>query len=158
MVVRAKSVLCSVTLGLGLLFVGCTSDENAVKEPVSTSVSTPSDAHHGQEPAEVVHFGFDTAALTAASEGQVQKVADYLRAASSAKVQVAGHCDERGTVEYNMALGNRRAVAVRDYMVNLGVDAGRVSTISYGKEQPVNQAHNEAAYAENRRAEFKFER
>ena len=62
----------------------------------------------------------------------------------------------RGTVEYNLALGNRRAVAVRDYLVNLGVDAASVTTISYGKEKPVDPAHNEAAYTANRRAEFKF--
>ena len=154
---KSTSVLCSVTLGLGLLFVGCTGDENKVKEPVTAAVTTtPSEAHNVQEPAEVVHFGFDLSQITSSAEGQIQKVAEYLRAKPATHVQVEGHCDERGTVEYNLALGNRRAVAVRDYLVNIGVDAGAVSTISYGKEKMVDTAHNEEAHAKNRRAEFKF--
>ena len=153
---RKVSVLCSLTLGLGLLFTGCSGDDNKVTEPVTSSVTTPSDAGNMQEPAEVVHFGFDLSQINASAEGQIQKVAEYLRAKSGTQVQVEGHCDERGTVEYNLALGNRRATAVRDYLVNLGVDAGSVNTISYGKEKAVDTAHNEEAYAKNRRAEFKF--
>ena len=157
MLIRKKSasVLCSVTLGLGLLFVGCSGDENKVTEPVSASVTTPSDAHV-QEPSEVVLFGFDMSQLTPVAEGQIQKVAEYVRAKSSVAVQVEGHCSEEGTVEYNLALGNRRAMAVRDYMVNLGVDAASVTTISYGKEKPVDAGHSSEARSKNRRAEFKF--
>ncbi len=153
---KSASVLCSLTLGFGLLFTGCSGDDNKVTEPVTTAVTTPSDAHNMQEPAEVVHFGFDVSQINAAAEAQVQKVAEYLRAKPGTHVQVEGHCDERGTVEYNLALGNRRATAVRDYLVNLGVDAGTVSTISYGKEKMADTAHNEEAHAKNRRAEFKF--
>jgi len=67
---------------------------------------------------------------------------------------VEGHCDERGTQEYNMALGERRALAVRDYLINLGVPGQNLLTISYGEERPVDPGHNEAAWAKNRRAEF----
>ena len=69
-----------------------------------------------------------------------------------------GHCDERGTVEYNLALGERRAQATRDYLVSLGVEAGRLSTVSYGKERPLDPSSTESAYAKNRRAHFAVSR
>jgi peptidoglycan-associated lipoprotein len=156
---KSASVLCSVTLGLGLVFTGCSSDENAVQEPVSSTVEStpaqpPQDA--AQAPAEVIYFGFDLSQITPAGEGQLQKVAEYMRAKPSVSVKVEGHCDERGTVEYNLALGERRAQAVRDYLVNLGIESSRLSTISYGKEHPVEQGHTEAAFSKNRRAQFVF--
>jgi len=71
-----------------------------------------------------------------------------------AKVQIEGHCDERGTPEYNLALGQRRADSTKKYLVNLGIDGSRLSTISYGEEKPADPGHNEAAWAKNRRAVF----
>jgi peptidoglycan-associated lipoprotein len=80
--------------------------------------------------------------------------ADKLNAASGVKLTLAGHCDERGTVEYNLALGQKRADAVKNYLVRGGVDAERLSTISFGKEKPVDPGHSEASWAKNRRVEF----
>jgi peptidoglycan-associated lipoprotein len=71
-------------------------------------------------------------------------------------VQIQGHCDERGTVEYNLALGEKRASAAKDYLVGMGINPDRLSTISYGEERPANPGHNEAAWAQNRRDEFKI--
>jgi peptidoglycan-associated lipoprotein len=74
------------------------------------------------------------------------------------RVFVEGHCDERGTVDYNLALGEQRARAARDYLVSLGVAADRLRVVTYGKERPLDPAHNEAAYAKNRRAHFSVSR
>jgi len=73
---------------------------------------------------------------------------------SSAKIIVEGHCDERGTAEYNMALGERRAQEAKQYLINLGIDASRIETISYGKERPLDNRSIEEAWAQNRRAQF----
>jgi len=75
----------------------------------------------------------------------------------SVRLIVEGHCDERGTVEYNLALGQKRAEAVKDYLLKLGIDAGRIRTISYGKEVPVESGKSEEAWAKNRRAHFKID-
>ncbi len=73
---------------------------------------------------------------------------------STVKIQIEGHCDERGTAEYNLALGERRANSAKKYLVSLGIPADRLSTISYGKEMPLDPGHNEEAWAKNRRAHF----
>jgi peptidoglycan-associated lipoprotein len=78
----------------------------------------------------------------------------WLKANPRAQVTVEGHCDERGTSEYNLGLGDRRAKAVREYLVAAGVDGGRIRTISYGKERPFVQGHDESAWRWNRRAHF----
>ena len=83
-----------------------------------------------------------------------QVVADYMKKNPRAKVQVEGHCDERGTAEYNMALGERRATAVMTYLVSLGVPKAALSTVSFGKEKPLDPEYNEGAWAKNRRAHF----
>jgi peptidoglycan-associated lipoprotein len=81
-------------------------------------------------------------------------MAEAMKASKSAAIQIEGHCDERGTVEYNLALGERRAQSVKNFLSQLGVDGARLSTISYGEEKPVVQGHSEDAWAKNRRAEF----
>lgn len=103
---------------------------------------------------ENIYFEFDSAALLPAAQQVLSTKADYLFANPDASVTVEGHCDERGTNAYNMALGQRRADAAKDFLVNLGIDAGRLSTISYGEEQPLDFGHNEEAWAKNRRAHF----
>jgi peptidoglycan-associated lipoprotein len=85
---------------------------------------------------------------------KLDKTAAWMQANPEAQIQVAGHCDERGTNEYNMALGERRAKKAKMYLVDKGVAADRISTLSYGEEMPVDPGHNEAAWAKNRRAEF----
>ncbi len=106
---------------------------------------------------DVLHFGFDEANLTPESRSRLQKIAEALGRYPGVKIRIDGNCDERGTVEFNLALGNRRAAAARDYLSNLGVDPARISIISYGKERPVATGHDEQAWAQNRRDDFQPE-
>ena len=101
-----------------------------------------------------VRFDFDKSELTEDGRRTSQTVADYMKKNPKAKVQVEGHCDERGTAEYNMALGERRATAVMTYLVSLGVPKAALSTVSFGKEKPLDPGHNEEAWGKNRRAHF----
>ena len=99
-----------------------------------------------------VFYAFDKASLPAEGKGTLDKQAAWLSKYSMNNVQVAGNCDERGTEEYNIALGQKRASAARDYLVAKGVSSTRITTISYGKDRPVALGSNEAAYAQNRNA------
>lgn len=101
-----------------------------------------------------VNFDYDKYELTPVAMDILSINAKGLREHPEAQILIEGHCDERGTVEYNLALGDRRAKAVKDYLVALGIDSSRLSTISYGKERPLDDGHNESAWAKNRRAEF----
>ena len=98
-----------------------------------------------------VFFGFDKSDLTSEAQATLNRQAAWLKKSSALKVVVEGHADERGTREYNLALGERRATAVKNYLVAAGIPAGRISTISYGKERPAVVGSNEAAWAQNRR-------
>jgi peptidoglycan-associated lipoprotein len=100
-----------------------------------------------------VYFGLDSYALDDAARAILDKDAKLLRE-NGWTVTIGGHCDERGTVEYNQALGERRAGAVKDYLVAAGVDGAKLKVVSYGKEMPADEGHDEAAWAKNRRAEF----
>lgn len=99
-------------------------------------------------------FELDSFDLDDAGRAVVQGNAELLKRYPTWVVTIEGHCDERGTAEYNLALGERRAIAVRTYLVSLGIPATRLRTVSYGKEFPFDPAHNDAAYAKNRRAHF----
>jgi peptidoglycan-associated lipoprotein len=103
-----------------------------------------------------VLFDFDSADLGGEAKTILNDNAAQIRQHAPLAVRIEGHCDERGTTEYNLALGDRRARAARDYIVSLGIPANRLRTISYGKERPVDPGHTEAAWAQNRRAEFVF--
>ena len=103
-----------------------------------------------------VHFEYDRFELKTEDRDMLKKNADYLNSNPGVNVLVEGHCDERGTVEYNLALGQKRAAAVREYYGQLGVALDRIGTISYGSEKPADPAHNEEAWAKNRRAETKI--
>jgi peptidoglycan-associated lipoprotein len=104
--------------------------------------------------ADTVHFDYDSTVIKAKDKPKITTVADYLKGNSAVAVLVEGHCDERGTDEYNRALGVRRAGAIRDELVRLGVDANRVDTTSFGRDKPVDTGHSEASHAKNRRGEF----
>ena len=120
---------------------------------------TPSDAETGEGgPLEDVHFEYDSPNLTDHARSVLEKHALWLQNHRGAKVLVEGHCDERGTVEYNLALGEKRARAARDYLASLGVASDRLRTTSYGKERPLDTATSEAAFAANRRAHFTVSR
>lgn len=101
-----------------------------------------------------VYFEFDRSGLTPEAQATLAENARRLQQHSEANIRIEGHCDERGTVEYNLALGQRRALSVRDYLVSFGISRDRITVISYGKERPVDPRHTEEAWARNRRAEF----
>ena len=101
-----------------------------------------------------VRFDFDKSEVKEDGRKTCQAVAAYLKKNPKAKLQIEGHCDERGTAEYNMALGERRATAVMTYLVSLGVPKAALSSVSFGKEKPLDPGHDEGAWAKNRRAHF----
>lgn len=99
-----------------------------------------------------VYFDYDQSSLTSEAQATLDRQAAFLKASPSFRLVIEGHCDERGTREYNLALGDRRASAVRDYLVAKGINASRLSTISYGKERPSVGGSNDTSYALNRRS------
>jgi len=101
-----------------------------------------------------IHFDYDKSDIKANDRTLLQGIADFMKAFPAAKVEIAGHCDERGTNEYNLALGNKRAAAALAYLKTLGVDEARFTTISYGKEKPLCTEAKEACWSQNRRGEF----
>ena len=138
------------------LVSGCASTTtDTVEEDVAVSITYETD---GQDEAFVqnakdrVFFGFDKSKLSADSIAVLKTQAEWLKANPEKKVVVEGHTDDRGTRDYNLALGERRAVAVKNYLISRGVDADRIRVISYGKERPAVVGANEAAWSQNRRA------
>lgn len=132
--------------------------ETTAEAPVTTTAPTGPvvgsqehfvDAVNGQN---VIYFDTDRYNIDSADAAALQTQAQYLGQYRQIRITIEGHADERGTREYNLALGERRANAAKNYLVGLGVDANRISTVSYGKERPVALGSNEAAWAENRRA------
>jgi peptidoglycan-associated lipoprotein len=105
-------------------------------------------------PLKEINFEFDSANLSETARATLKSNAEWMKANTAARVQIEGHCDERGTADYNMALGAKRAQAAMDYLATLGVAANRMSTISYGQEIPVCKEHTEDCWAKNRRARF----
>jgi peptidoglycan-associated lipoprotein len=101
-----------------------------------------------------VYFDFDSNALRPDAIDILNKNGDKIKQVPNVKIQIEGHCDERGTQEYNLALGERRALAVRDYLVKVGVSGDRLLTISFGEEKPAVEGHDESAWGQNRRASF----
>jgi peptidoglycan-associated lipoprotein len=129
--------------------------------PAETPPAPPPAATPEPEPSRTVQdqladvfFDYDSANLTDASRGTLDANGKVLADNASTNITIEGHCDERGTVEYNLALGDRRAGAARDYLVRYGVSSGRIQTISYGEERPFATGSDEASWAQNRRAHF----
>ena len=151
-------------LAAALLLAACASDEpvatgdaagsgSSTTDGLSQGAVTPGSAQDFQQNVgDRVFFETDRYDLTGEAQSQLQKQAAWLQQYPAATVTVEGHCDERGTREYNLALGDRRANAARDYLEARGVAASRMQVISWGKERPANPASNETAWAENRRA------
>lgn len=100
--------------------------------------------------AQTVYFAYDSSVVKSAEKSKISAVADYLKSNASAAVRIDGHCDERGTEEYNRSLGERRALAVREDLIALGIESGRVDTRSFGKDKPLVEGHTEAAWSKNR--------
>ncbi len=121
--------------------------------PLSLELNGDSDSNKAGE-LRTVYFDFDSAQISANTKETLEANATYLKANKSLKIQVEGHCDERGGIQYNLALGEKRARSVKEFLAASGVSASRVSVVSAGKEKPVDPGHDEAAWAKNRRANF----
>lgn len=127
------------------------------REPTITDDSLASkdlDVINKNSPFQPVFFALDSSDVDQAGQQVLNANADILRKYPSWTITIEGHCDERGTAEYNLALGERRALAAKTYLVSLGVPADRLRTVSYGKEFPFDPGHNEEAWSRNRRAHF----
>jgi len=129
------------------------SEISAVSDPDNIYGRTL-DEINADSPLRDVPFDFDSAVLLESARPILDRTAEWLQSYSTVTLLVEGHCDERGTVEYNLALGERRATAAYNYLVSLGIPASRLKTISYGKEFPLDPGHTEEAWARNRRAHF----
>lgn len=121
-------------------------------EPAAKEIEIEKDT--GPDRMVTVYFGFNQSDLTDEARTALNNNAEYLRHNEGQRIQVEGHCDSRGSTEYNLALGERRAMAVRKYLVKLGVNPTRLEIISYGEERPVDPTLSEDAWTQNRRAEF----
>jgi peptidoglycan-associated lipoprotein len=125
-----------------------------VEPPRPAEPPEPQDDINGALKAAVLHFDFDKDVIKPEGEDTLQKLAGVLQRNPDLTIQVQGNCDERGTEEYNLHLGMRRATSAKQYLVGLGIDANRIDMISYGLERPVDSHHNEKAWALNRRDDF----
>ncbi len=123
---------------------------NAGAGPTGPTPGSQSDLE--QSAGHRVYFAYDQYTLTSQAQGTLARQAAWLQEYPETRIKLAGNCDERGTREYNLALGARRAEAARSYLVSLGVDANRITTVSYGKERPIATGSNEQAWAQNRNA------
>jgi len=165
-----KRLLGVAVLGLlvAVVSVGCSSKKKTGEATAGTAGmgeeglgagSSLERARQGLTPGEEgplkdIHFAFDSAELDDQGRSTLRENGNWLKDHSKSKTEVEGHCDERGTVEYNLALGAKRARAAKDYLVALGVSADRLTTISYGEELPLCHEHNEECWQRNRRAHF----
>jgi peptidoglycan-associated lipoprotein len=153
-----------ILAGLISLTVSCASKKKADEEQALSGDATISTAPMDFNAAgsdsgaiqglSTINFAYDSSALDNKARRILSDNANWMRTNSRASIQIEGHCDSRGSVEYNLALGERRAKAVRDYLISLGIDKKRLSVISYGKEKPLELGDTEAVYARNRRANF----
>ncbi|MDR2946650.1 MAG: peptidoglycan-associated lipoprotein Pal [Candidatus Adiutrix sp.] len=129
------------------LAVGCgTKEDNYGGSAYDTEKSAFNNEH--------VYFDFDRYDIRPDGAANIQAKAAFMSSNAGVRSEIQGHCDERGTEVYNMALGDRRARAAYNYITSLGIDGSRLTTVSYGKERPIDSGHNEAAWARNRRAQF----
>jgi peptidoglycan-associated lipoprotein len=124
-----------------------------IEEHVAPSITELNAAGHLR----TVYFDFDRYELSESTRATIRQNADWLRANPGKSIVIEGHCDERGSIEYNLALGERRANATREFLASLGAGGTSVRIVTYGEERPAIQGPNESAWAKNRRAEFTFE-
>ena len=160
------SLAATAVLAFALMMGGCAKKQTAAEPapaPAPAPAAAPAPDNKDKELAaakaaiagEKVYFNFDKFDIQPEGRTALNKKAELLKKFPEIKVLVEGHCDARGTSEYNMALGQRRAKAAYDYLVIVGVKAGQLETVSFGKERPAEAGKTEAAYAKNRRDEFK---
>ena len=160
--IAMMGILFVAVFGLAL-FSGCAEKKAIVAE--GTAQEQPSAAAQdaatlsaaaAQEALKDINFDFDRSNIGSEARVIIKANADILLKNRNFNIIVEGHCDERGTSEYNMALGERRAQEAKKYLINLGVDGARMKTISYGEERPLDSGSNEDAWAKNRRAHFRI--
>jgi peptidoglycan-associated lipoprotein len=165
---KLKSFAFIGILGLTLLASSCSTTKKKVDEvsPDTTGVTDAGknagiglelngDSDSNKAGAlKTVYFDFNSATLSSETKDALNNNAQFLKTNAKIKVQVEGHCDERGGVQFNLALGEKRAKGVREYLTAQGVEAGRITTISFGKERPLAFGHDEAGWGKNRRANF----
>ncbi len=147
--IMALAAACSSTKSTGP-DVAATDNANSGVTPGAVTPGGQDDLE--QNVGHRVFFGYDQYSLTPQAQGTLQRQAEFLKQYSNVRIQVSGNCDERGTREYNLALGARRAEAARAYLVSMGVDGSRISTVSYGKERPIDPRSTEEAWSLNRNA------
>lgn len=169
---KSLSIGLAMILAMVFLTVSC-AKKNVVKttEPEASTISDSSvnESLRGDEPetpyvtleadgtefvGENIHFAFNSSILSEQAQKALSMTAQYLLMHPGVSLTVEGHCDERGTEAYNMVLGEQRAESVKTFLVDLGINAGRLRTISYGEERPIERGQNEASWAQNRRAQF----
>ena len=167
---KLKSVLILTILAATLTLSSCASNKKKTDGVDNTNVDTTSldngnntgmalelngDSDSNRAGAlKTVYFDYSSAAITGSTRDTLNTNAEYLKTNASVRVQVEGHCDERGSVQFNLALGEKRAKSVRDYLVSQGVAANRIAVISLGKEKPVSFGHDEESWSKNRRGNF----
>lgn len=152
-----KKTLLLVWMIAAVSVAGCSSKESAVstdQEPVQQQDAASLLLEEARRMVKDVFFAFDSAELDQVAVSQLKNNAAWLVEHGSISVLIEGHCDERGTYEYNMALGERRAEVTKSFLEKAGVSSSRLETVSYGEERPFAQGHDEAAWEKNRRAHF----
>lgn len=157
-----RSIVTTLVATTLFLSVGCSSSSKKAKEgedlgPITSEAmnfdSNGSDS--GKiDGLQTVNFAYDQASLDEAAKGTLQSNAEWMKKNNNVTMQIEGHCDSRGSVEYNLALGERRAKTVKNYLITLGIDGNRMKIISYGKEKPLVEGDTDDAYSKNRRANF----
>jgi len=164
---------------LALIAMACGKKDPVVTPPTDTGPSTPAPAPPPPAPgpsgptnpggneaavraalladlANVIHFDYDQDAIKPEDRPILDRKADIMRANSALRIRISGHADERGSDEYNLVLGNKRAISAKQYLVSKGIDGSRIDVTSLGEERPVDPASTESAWAQNRRAEFEI--
>ncbi len=161
-----RKIVLPLLFSLSLALVGCGSKDKsnaAADEALVDSVDTASamgfDINSSSDMGgagglRTVYFAYNSATLSGETTSTLNANADVLKQNPAVEVQIEGHCDERGSIQYNLALGEKRAKAVRDYLVSMGVESRRITIISYGKEKPIAQSHEESSWSQNRRGNF----
>lgn len=130
-----------------------TQDQDMGSEGMNLELNGDSDS--GKAGAlQTVYFAFNSASLNSTTRDALQNNAEFLKTNTGVEVQIEGHADERGGAQYNLALGEKRAMAVKQYLVSMGVNSSRITTISFGKERPIAFGHDEGSWSKNRRANF----
>jgi peptidoglycan-associated lipoprotein len=160
-----KKMMTAAVMVLSMALVSCSStpskstdsssdtliDEGATQSLLELNGSSDDNTAGGLK---TVYFDYNSSSLTSEGKQSLEDNASKLKLASAIAVQIEGHCDERGGVQYNIALGEKRAQAVKNYLTALGVDVDRVTTVSYGKDRPNTFGHDDQAWSKNRRANF----